>query len=276
MRRDLALAAEVQKKLLPAEPPAEAFAQFEATTLPGRRIGGDYYDFIEAGDHRGGIAIADVSGKGIAAALIMAVAQASLRIVTADGDVPPAQLAARLNDFLCRSTPPSKYATFFYADVDSRGRKLRYVNVGHNPPYLFRRAAAVSTGVPASDAGVVASPDGLMAGAAVAHPAGTGDVVIQELSTGGIVVGMFPGVEYEEGKVELQPGDLLVAFTDGVSEALNPGGEESGEERLKDVVRVALGLPASAIVERVSTALAGVDRRRRAARRSHRGGDEGR
>jgi predicted permease len=228
VRRDLALAAEVQKRLLPAEPPSEAFAEFAAASVPARTIGGDYFDFIQTRDHQIGIALADVSGKGIAAALIMSVVQASLRIVTADGDVPLPRLAARLNEFLYRSTPASKYATFFYAQVDSDCCQLRYVNAGHNPPFLFR-----------CDRGA----------------GGVGIVQIQELSTGGTVVGMFPEASYDEAVVDLRPGDVLVAFTDGVPEAHDPANAEFGEERLKEVVREAIDRPAAEIGTRISTAL---------------------
>jgi sigma-B regulation protein RsbU (phosphoserine phosphatase) len=228
VRRDLALAAEVQKRLLPAEPPSQAFAEFAAASLPARTIGGDYFDFIQTRDHQIGIALADVSGKGIAAALIMSVVQASLRIVTADADVPLPRLTARLNEFLYRSTPASKYATFFYAQVDSDRRQLRYVNAGHNPPFLFRADRAAG---------------------------GVGIVQIQELSTGGTVVGMFPEASYEEAVVDLWPGDVLVAFTDGVPEAHDPDNAEFGEDRLKQVVREAIDRPAAEIGTRISTAL---------------------
>jgi sigma-B regulation protein RsbU (phosphoserine phosphatase) len=196
--------------------------------VPARTIGGDYFDFIQTRDHQIGIALADVSGKGIAAALIMSVVQASLRIVTADGDVPLPRLAARLNEFLYRSTPASKYATFFYAQVDSDCCQLRYVNAGHNPPFLFR-----------CDRGA----------------GGVGIVQIQELSTGGTVVGMFPEASYDEAVVDLRPGDGLVAFTDGVPEAHDPANAEFGEERLKEVVREAIDRPAAEIGTRISTAL---------------------
>jgi putative ABC transport system permease protein len=228
VRRDLALAAEVQKRLLPSQPPADPFADFSAVSIPARSIGGDYYDFVDAGEHRVGMALADVSGKGIAAALIMSVVQASLRIVTSDDTIAAPQLAAKLNQFLYRSTPASKYATFFYGQIDSGCRQLRYVNAGHNPPYLFR-------------AGQDSSPGG--------------SPPVEELTTGGMVVGMFPEAEYEEGVVDLRPGDVLVAFTDGVPEAHNPAGEEFGEDRLKQVVGAAVTLPAAAITEKISAAL---------------------
>ena len=144
LRRDLALAAEIQKRLLPTEPPIADVAEFAALSIPARSIGGDYHDFIQTGDQIG-VAVADVSGKGVAAALIMSVMQASLRIFEADTDESLPRLMARINRFLFRSTPANKYATFFYAQVDGPRRQLRYVNAGHNPPFLMR-AAQVSAG----------------------------------------------------------------------------------------------------------------------------------
>jgi sigma-B regulation protein RsbU (phosphoserine phosphatase) len=123
-----------------------------------------------------------------------------------------------MNRFLYQSTGANKYATFFYAQVD--GRRLRYVNAGHNPPYLIRGTGA--------------------------------QAVIRELSAGGTVLGLFPEVSYEEAEIDLQPGDLLVAFTDGVTEALNADGEDFGEERLKALLRDGAGAPA----EEISSTLA--------------------
>jgi predicted permease len=232
LRSDLALAAEVQKRLLPEQPPAADVVEIAAVSLPARSIGGDYYDFIEVGDNRIGIALADVSGKGIAAALIMSVVQASLRIITSEGDVSLPHLAAKMNRFLYRSTPSNKYATFFYAQLDSSSRKLRYVNAGHNPPYLVR--------------------------AGVEGPAGSVDYSrseIQELSIGGAVVGMFPEMSYEEATIDLQPGDVLVAFTDGVTEAQGSNELEFGEERLQALLRQVVHLPVQEISARISAEL---------------------
>ena len=226
LRRDIALASDVQRRLLPEAPPRVECADFAAVSVPARRIGGDYYDFVELGDGRIGIALADVSGKGVAAALIMSVVQASLRLISSEGDVPPPRLVARMNEFIYRSTPASKYATFFYAQLDERRRQLRYVNAGHNAPYLLR-AGRRST-------------------------AGSAPPEIEELSVGGTVVGMFPEMEYEEATVELCPGDVLLAFTDGVPEAHNPENEEFGEERLQQLLRQTAHLPANEISARLS------------------------
>jgi sigma-B regulation protein RsbU (phosphoserine phosphatase) len=215
LRRDVALAAEVQRRLLPLELPCSAAATFAARTLPARSVGGDYYDFIDVPGERIGIVVADVAGKGIAAALLTSALQASLRVMVAERDLPASQLAAQMNRFLHRSTASNSYATFFYAQLDPHTRRLRYVNAGHNPPYLVRQAGAA--------------------------------VEITELSVGGTVLGLFPDVAYDEGEIDLRPGDLLVAFTDGVTEARNATDDEFGEERLKEFLGEAVKGPADEV-----------------------------
>jgi predicted permease len=227
LRRDIALASDVQRRLLPDAPPRSECVEFAAASVPARRIGGDYYDFIELRDRAIGIALADVSGKGVAAALIMSVVQASLRIISSEGGIAPPRLVARMNEFVYRSTPASKYATFFYAQLDEQRRQLRYVNAGHNAPYLLRTGQRST-----SDS---ALPE------------------IEQLSVGGIVVGMFPEMGYEEATVELYSGDILLIFTDGVPEAHNPESEEFGEERLQQLLRQTAHLPADEISARISS-----------------------
>jgi len=158
--------------------------------------------------------------------LIMSVVQASLRIISSEAGVQPPQLVARMNQFVYRSTPASKYATFFYAQLDEGCRRLRYVNAGHNPPFLLRAGPQ-----PAAD------------------PAA---LDIEQLSVGGTVVGMFPGMDYEEATVELSPGDVLLVFTDGVPEAHNEADEEFGEERLQEFLRQVAHLTADEISARIS------------------------
>ena len=128
-----------------------------------------------------------------------------------------------MNGFLYQSTGANKYATFFYAQVDDHGHQLRYVNAGHNPPYLVRSA--------------------------------NGATEIIELCVGGTVLGLFPETEFQEAAIDLRSGDLLVAFTDGVTDALNRAGEEFGEERLKEVLRAAVGAPADEISTRLADSM---------------------
>ena len=132
-----------------------------------------------------------------------------------------------MNEFVYRSTPASKYATFFYAQLDPRRRQLRYVNAGHNAPYLFRTGRQSTSGDASSE--------------------------IEQLSVGGTVVGMFPEMDYEEATIDLYPGDVLLAFADGVPEAHNPENEDFGEERLQQLLRQTAHLSADEIGARLSS-----------------------
>jgi len=152
----------------------------------------------------------------------------SLRIVATDGQTSLPELAAKMNGYLHGSTRANSYATFFYAQLDERKRELRYVNAGHNPPYLLRPPDEAHAGVEAD---------------------------IRELSIGGTVLGLFPQMIYEEATVSLQAGDVLVAFTDGVTEALNIAEEEFGEDRLKALLRSVVHLPADEISARIAEGL---------------------
>jgi sigma-B regulation protein RsbU (phosphoserine phosphatase) len=210
LRRELQVASEVQKRLFPDKLPETAVIHCAGLCMPARGVGGDYYDFIDLGGGNIGIALADVAGKGIAAALVMSVVQASVRSLADSNGASLADLTAKMNRLLYRSTGTNSYATFFYAQFDEEKRQLRYVNAGHNPPYLLRGGRA-------------------------------GELV--ELAAGGTIIGMFPVARYEEALVQLGAGDVLLAFTDGVSEAHDPAGEEFGEDRLKDLLRRTAHLP---------------------------------
>jgi len=223
LQRDLALAAEVQKRLLPRQSLDTPIAALAAVSIPARSVGGDYYDFLDLPGHRTAIALADVAGKGVAAALIMSVVQASLRVIASEADIALPHLAAKMNHYLYRSTGTNSYATFFYAQLDEPKRELRYVNAGHNPPYLLRADAARMT--------------------------------VEELPAGGTVIGLFPQARYEEGSIDLRSGDVLAVFTDGVPEAQNPAEEEFGEERLKKLLGELLCLPVEEMSSRISQEL---------------------
>jgi sigma-B regulation protein RsbU (phosphoserine phosphatase) len=222
LQRDLALAAEVQKRLLPRQSLETAMVWLAAVSVPARSVGGDYYDFLDLPGQRTAIALADVAGKGVAAALIMSIVQASLRVISSDPAISLPELAAKMNHFLYRSTGTNSYATFFYAQLDEARREMRYVNAGHNPPFLLRAGASTD---------------------------------VEELVTGGTIIGMFPVARYEEGTVELRPGDVLAVFTDGVPEAQNPAEEEFGEERLKTLLGSLVDLPVEEMSARISQEL---------------------
>lgn len=221
LRRELLLATEVQKRLFPQAWTQTSSIELAGMCMPARGVGGDYYDFLDLGSRQVGVALADVAGKGIAAALIMSIVQASLRSLTEMRNGSLAELAAKMNRLLHRSTGSNSYATFFYAQVDEEKRELRYVNAGHNPPMLFRGAGWSTNHVP-----FVASV-----------------APVEELATGGTIIGMFAQASYEEARIELRSGDVLMLFSDGVSEAHNPAEEEFGEERLRELLRKVAELP---------------------------------
>jgi sigma-B regulation protein RsbU (phosphoserine phosphatase) len=263
LRRELQLASEVQQGLLPTEPPASEHFELSGFCQPARGIGGDYYDFIQLEGEQLGVAIGDVAGKGISAALVMASVQAALRSQTMFSNATPhsptelTDLVVSINRLLCNSTGSATYVTFFYAQFDQRTKLLTYVNAGHNPPLLFcardrRRQRLMETrrGVPGliSDyyhPGNAASVRDEMLGEVLPLPDAAPKIRLVDeiktrgwltLKTGGMVVGLFDPTLYEQETIQLESGDMLVAYTDGVTEALNTAGEEFGEHRLQDAI----------------------------------------
>ncbi|HEV2801730.1 MAG TPA: PP2C family protein-serine/threonine phosphatase [Pyrinomonadaceae bacterium] len=233
LRRELALAAEVQQRLFPSHPPSSETLELSGLCQPARGVGGDYYDFLSLDNGQTGITVADVAGKGISAALLMSIVQATLRSqamahctnVSVAGSL--SNLVSVMNRLLCRSTGIASYVTFFYAQFDAREGKLTYVNAGHNPPFLIRKRE--STGAD--------------------EEAAVNDYL--KLATGGAVIGVFEHFGYEEETLDMQSGDLLFAYTDGVTEALNLAGEEYGEERLLLELVAATNYTAEEIRDRV-------------------------
>ncbi len=202
LEHELAIAREVQAQLFPTEKPAVQGVEIEAVCRPARVVSGDYYDFLPLGPGRLGLALADISGKGISAALIMASLQAALRsqaLFNGRGPGSTAEIVARLNQHLFRSTSADRYATFFYGVYDAQTRRLEYTNAGHPAPFCI-----------------------------------TGEKV-QRLSVGGTVLGLFDDRRYESQVIEVPPGSLLIAYSDGLTEAEDPDGRELGEQRLLDV-----------------------------------------
>jgi sigma-B regulation protein RsbU (phosphoserine phosphatase) len=232
LRRELLLAAEVQQRLFPAHPPISERLELSGLCQPARGVGGDYYDFLTFDNGQTGITVADVAGKGISAALLMSIVQASLRSqalancanVCVAGSL--ANLVSAMNRLLCRSTGVASYVTFFYAQYDACEGKLTYVNAGHNPPFLIRRREHAESG-----------------------EAALNDYL--KLATGGAVIGVFEHFGYEEETLDMQSGDLLFAYTDGVTEAMNLAGEEYGEERLLLELAAATNSSADEIRDRV-------------------------
>jgi sigma-B regulation protein RsbU (phosphoserine phosphatase) len=262
LRRELKLASEVQQRLLPeCAPQSDAF-ELSAFCQPARGVGGDYYDFIELCQGQTAFVVADVAGKGIAAALLMSSVQASLRsqAMTSCGNGndrnQPADLVRTMNRLLHASTGAASYVTFFYAQFDETARTLTYVNAGHNPPFIIRTKnapASRAAGKTKAELSLKDFASRRQSGAAFACPNGACVAVLEsgeddytteeflhesrieviELTTGGAVLGFFEDCLYEQETVQMEQGDLLVAYTDGLTEALNVDGEEFGEENLR-------------------------------------------
>jgi sigma-B regulation protein RsbU (phosphoserine phosphatase) len=194
--REMEIAREVQERLFPQEMPDIAGASLAGACRAALGVGGDYYDVFSLEDDRLGLAIGDVSGKGISAALLMASLRASLRGVSLNSPRNFAELMRKVNVLVYEASASNRYATFFFAAYDPRTRRLDCVNAGHNPPVLLRN----------------------------------GEVI--RLETGGPVVGLLPLAPYVEQALTLEPGDLLLLYTDGISEAMTHDDEEWGEERM--------------------------------------------
>jgi sigma-B regulation protein RsbU (phosphoserine phosphatase) len=252
--RELEMAAEVQRHLFPADGLEDDALEIYGTCLPALGVGGDYYDYFDIDDRRTGIAIADVAGKGIAAALLMSTVQASLRCQLTSADRSLADVVSAMNSLLRRSTSDGGYATFFLAQFDEATRGLTYVNAGHNPPMLVRgtraslREAGMLLDVPVTPRFLSNKAIGTNTGLAVSV---IEEPVISLLTTGGPIIGTFLNGPYEQETIHLQSGDTLVIYTDGVTEALNPVGVEFGEEKLQSIVVQFLRLPARELAARV-------------------------
>jgi sigma-B regulation protein RsbU (phosphoserine phosphatase) len=203
LESELEIARQVQAQLFPNQVPKLATLQLTGACNPARVVSGDYYDFIPIDAHRTALVIGDISGKGISAALLMASVQSSLHAQLAmntDGPVSTAALVGRLNRQLYENTPEEKYATFYCGIYDEQTSRLSYTNAGHLPPILLRGGKAL------------------------------------RLETSGTVVGMFSDSAYEEAVVELLPGDVFAAFTDGVTEPEDSHEEQFGAERLIELL----------------------------------------
>ncbi|HEX6495023.1 MAG TPA: SpoIIE family protein phosphatase [Acidobacteriaceae bacterium] len=215
--REIEIAREVQERLFPQQLPTLPGHSIHGACRPAQGVGGDYYDVLTLEDGSLGLAIGDVSGKGISAALLMASLRASLRGMTMDGPADLARLMNRVNRLVYESSATNRYATFFFSIYQPDNRLLRYVNAGHNPPYVLRGSE------------------------------------IHALEGGGPVIGLLPDAIYEECRLILEPGDLLLAYTDGISEALNLQDQEWGEERMVAAARTKLPENASTILRHIVT-----------------------
>ncbi|MBN8998326.1 MAG: SpoIIE family protein phosphatase, partial [Rhizobiales bacterium] len=196
---ELGAARSLQAAMLPQILPANPAFSGTAAMLPAREMGGDFYDFFALDDHRLGLVIADVSGKGVPAAFFMAISRTVLQSFARESGS-PGECLARSNDVLCAQNPMELFVTAFYGILDAQTGLLTYANGGHNPPLAVRR----------------------------------GDGRVEEVPrTGGLALGVMAEVAYAERSVQLAPGDTLFLYTDGISEAMDPSGHEFTEERLK-------------------------------------------
>ncbi len=213
---ELLIAREIQKGLLPSVLPRIPGFDLAATNISSKQVGGDYYDAIQEQRRGFVLAIGDVSGKGTPASLLMANLQATIRALV-PLELSLGELTGRVNDLMCHNTGGNKFITFFWCELDPVGRRLTYVNAGHNYPFLL-------------------------------HADGS----LDRLDRGGMILGvMKTALPYEQATVGLQPGDLLVLFTDGVSEAMSRESEEYGEARLEALLRTRAHQPAQEIMEAI-------------------------
>lgn len=197
LEEEMRLAREIQERLQPRELPAMRTLDAASLALPSRHVAGDYFDAVRLDDDRMLYAIADVTGKGVPASLLMSNLQACLRVL-APLDISLEEATSHMNRVICENTGFDKFITYVHGIFDARDGSFMYVNAGHNPPTLVRS-----------------------------------DGTIELLEVGGLLLGVMAGVPYEKGTVTLNEGDVLALFTDGVTEAMSPDNEEYGEERLE-------------------------------------------
>jgi sigma-B regulation protein RsbU (phosphoserine phosphatase) len=221
MAKELEQAALIQKGLLPSASPKVAGLDIAGKTSSCRTVGGDYYDYLSFPDGRIAMLVGDVAGKGMPASLLMSSLQARVMVLFENGD-DLAQKITRLNKSTCASCPENRFITFFMTVADPATGELVYTNAGHNPPQLVRATGAV-----------------------------------EQLQGGGMILGILPMAAYQESRIKMEPGDILVLYSDGVTEAVNPSDEDFGETRLGELVASLKDRPAIEIVNAIHAAVAG-------------------
>ncbi|HSV32915.1 MAG TPA: SpoIIE family protein phosphatase [Pyrinomonadaceae bacterium] len=219
LEHELQVASEIQQRFQPASAPQVPGYELQGISFPCYEIGGDYYDFIERDDGKLLIALGDVSGKGTAAALLMSSLHAAIHAQSSSHSTITDTIRA-VNRYLADNIPANRFVTLFYAELDPKTGGLSFLNAGHNPPMIV-------------------------------HAGGT----MEQLAAGGLPLGIMPNAEFREGRTTLHPGDVLVIYSDGVSEAINPNNEEFGPTRLYEVVARNLDASAAGIRDRIESAL---------------------
>ena len=219
LEQELHVASEIQQRFQPSSAPHVAGYELQGISFPCYEIGGDYYDFIERENGNVMVALGDVSGKGTAAALLMSSLHAAVHAQASSHDS-LTDIISAVNRYLADNIPANRFVTLFFAELDPKAGTLAFLNAGHNPPMIV-------------------------------HAGGT----MEQLAAGGLPLGIMPNAEFREGRTLLHPGDVLVIYSDGVSEAVNPTGEEFGPTRLYQVVARSLDESAAGIRDRIESAL---------------------
>lgn len=219
LERELDLAADIQRRLLPTVFPRMDGFEVTGWSRPARHVGGDYYDFLRVRDDRVAAVLADVSGKGLPAALMVSTVHSALRLLIDQADVGP-ELVSRLNHHIAESSAPNKFITLLVAEIDPCRAAVRYVNAGHNPALLIGQGG-----------------------------------VIKELESGGLPLGLFDSGAYQEGRLDLGIGDLVCIYSDGITESTSRRDEEFGVERLVDLLRSTRDKPLSEIIGALNSAV---------------------
>jgi sigma-B regulation protein RsbU (phosphoserine phosphatase) len=215
---ELNIALEVQQALFPRQFPVDGDLEFSAVCVPARGIGGDYYDVLQRSGGRVAFVIADISGKGISAAILMSNVHAVLRTLY-DAGHPAGELCSQLNRQLHRVTEGAQFATAFFAEWSQGDRSLTYVNAGHPAPILLGSRSG------------------------------------EQLQAGGPPLGLFPGMDFQVGRLVLQPGDMMVLYSDGITEAGESSDKEFGEARLEAIVKQHCEKPLDEIRQQVLQAV---------------------
>jgi sigma-B regulation protein RsbU (phosphoserine phosphatase) len=205
----------IQMTLVPSKSLTVGPWEVHGRVIPARHVGGDYFDFFPIDEHRFGVAIADVSGKGLPASIMMSNVQASLRAFC-DGKTPIGEALSRVNRSVARSAMPGKFITLFYGEVDTQANRLCFSNAGHNYPMLRRTSGE-----------------------------------LEELATGGLMLGPMEDSTYDVGETAFAPGDSLLLYSDGVSEAMDTRDQEYGEDRLRAIWKGCAGTLTRDVPDRI-------------------------
>jgi len=215
VQQELRLAYDIQINLLPKEPPEAEEYDIFGKSIPAKEVGGDYFDFIPIDKHRIAFCLGDISGKGIPAALLMSNLQATIRGQTLD-NASASDCIERSNTMLFHSTPPEKFSTFFYGILDTKAHQITYANAGHNYPFIF-----------------------------------TGGHEPRQLEHGGIVLGCVETFPFQEQEISLNPGDIFLLYSDGITEAMDQEEEEFGESRLTSIVSGNMNASAEELTQKI-------------------------